>query len=313
MIRIGVVNIDVSHPLSFAEYLDKGNRARYVAVYNDGFREDDEVNAFIKKFNMEKRCKTVEELAELVDIGFIQGCNWDKHLEYAMPFIVRKKPVFIDKPIAGSIADCRKLEGLVAGGAVILGSSSARYAEEIVDFISMDEEDRGKIMNIFGTSGVDEFNYGIHIVEVIGGLAGTSAVSCRFVGSSECNGKICETFFVRFVNGSTAIYNIYQGTWQPFELVIMTTKTTYQFRIDSSKIYKALLDRICDYMETGKSNLAPMDKLTESVKIMLAGRISRANGGMEMKLTEIPEGDSGYDGYEFEKKYAAAAKKIYIT
>ena len=38
MIRIGAVNIDTSHPLAFSEYLLKGNRARYVAVYNDGFR-----------------------------------------------------------------------------------------------------------------------------------------------------------------------------------------------------------------------------------------------------------------------------------
>ena len=48
MIRIGVVNIDVSHPKAFSEYLKKGNRARYVAVYNEGFRGDDEVEGFIK-------------------------------------------------------------------------------------------------------------------------------------------------------------------------------------------------------------------------------------------------------------------------
>src|SRR5665647_3007628 len=110
MIRIGVINIDVSHPKAFSEYLKKDNRARYVAVYNDGFRGDDEVEAFIKNYNLEKRCSNVEELADCVDIGFIQGCNWDKHLEYAMPFIERKKPVFIDKPVVGSMVDCNRLE-----------------------------------------------------------------------------------------------------------------------------------------------------------------------------------------------------------
>ena len=120
MIRIGVVNIDVSHPKAFSEYLKKGNRARYVAVYNDGFRGDDEVEGFIKNYKLDKHCKTVEELAEMVDIGFIQGCNWNKHLNYVQPFIDRKKPVFIDKPIVGSLADCKKLEELASKGAVIL-------------------------------------------------------------------------------------------------------------------------------------------------------------------------------------------------
>ena len=62
--------------------IDSG-RGRYVAIYNDGFRGDDEVEGFMRKYALEKRCDTVQELAEMVDIGFIQGCNWDKHLFYA--------------------------------------------------------------------------------------------------------------------------------------------------------------------------------------------------------------------------------------
>ena len=47
MLRIGTVNIDTSHAPSFAEILLKGDRARYTAIYNDGFRTDEEVEAFI--------------------------------------------------------------------------------------------------------------------------------------------------------------------------------------------------------------------------------------------------------------------------
>lgn len=312
MVRIGGVNIDVSHPKSFSEYLIKGNRARYVAVYNDGFRGDDEVQGFIKKYGLEKRCNSIEELAGMVDIGFIQGCNWDKHLNYVQPFIKLGKPVFIDKPIVGSLADCKRIERLAAEGAVILGSSSVRYAEEIAGFIAKSEEERGEILNIFGTAGVDEFNYAIHIVEAIGGLAGTGAVSCRFVGRSAIKDKVCETFHVKYKNGMSAVYNTFQGSWQPFEVVIMTTKTTYQFRIDTSKIYGALLDRICDYMESGINKLASMEELTESIKIMLAGRISREKDGLEIKLADIPDEDPGYDGDLFEKEYASKATRIYL-
>jgi predicted dehydrogenase len=298
--------------LAFSKYLHSGNRARYAAVYNDGFRGDDEVSSFIAKQGLEKRCRNIEELAEMVDIGFVQSCNWNNHIKQAMPFIKKGKPVFIDKPIVGSLADCRKLEELAGKSAVILGSSSVRYAQEVASFVALPEAERGRIVSIFGTAGVDEFNYGVHIVEAIGGLAGTGAVSCKFAGGNTLDGKICETFLARFDNGVTAVYNTFQGAWQPFEVVIMTTKTTYQFRIDTSKIYAALLDRICDYMETGKNDLAPVKTLTESIKIMLAGRISRAQEGREIKLADIPADDPGYDGDAFERAYAAAAKKIYL-
>ena len=312
MIRIGGVNIDVSHPLAFSEYLKQDNRARYVAVYNDGFRGDDEVEGFIKNFHLEKRCNSIEELADMVDIGFVQSCNWDNHIKQAMPFIERGKPVFIDKPMVGSLADCLKLEKLVEDGAIIIGSSSVRYCNEIVDFNSQPEEERGKIMNVYGTAGVDEFNYAVHIVEAIGGIVGTGAESCKFVGATELDGKTSETFSIRFENGIIANYTTFQGTWQPCEVVIMTTTQTHQFRVDTSKIYLALLSQICDFMETGKSDLASIKTLTESIKIMLAGRISRENGGNEVALADIPDNDPGYDGDKFEKEYAAAASVMYL-
>jgi predicted dehydrogenase len=313
MIRIGAVNLDISHPKAFSQVLAQENRARYVAVYNDGFRGDDEVEAFIKTFGLEKRCESLEELADCVDVGFVQGCNWDKHLEQAQVFIKAGKPVYIDKPIVGNLADCHKLEALAAEGAVILGSSSVRYCEEIADFLARPEEERGRIMHVHGTAGVDEFNYASHVVEAIFGLVGAAADSTQFVGRSTCEDKVCETFFIRFENGVTATYNTFHGTWQPFEMVIMTTKGTYQFRIDCGKIYKSLLDRICDFMETGESQLASIPEITNSIKAMLAGRISRENGGQTVKLAEIPADDPGFDGAEFEKGYAAAAGKIYLN
>jgi hypothetical protein len=312
MIRIGVVNIDTSHPLSFAKYLHQGQRARYAAIYNDSFRGDDQVNAFMQKFGLEARCQSVEELADRVDIGFIQDCDWDKHLPHARPFLERGKPVFLDKPLVGTLADCRELERLVAQGAVVLGSSSLRYAQEIADFLAQPESERGAILHVFGTVGVDEFNYGCHIVEALGAVLGTGVLSNTFVGASEVDGKRSETFFVRFANGRTATYNTCHGTWQPFDLVITTTKTTYSFRAGTGAIYNGMLDRICDTLETGQNHLAPIEALTESVKVLLAGRLSRERGGGAVSLTDIPEDDPGFDGAEFARGYAAASSPIYL-
>ena len=312
MIRVGVVNIDTSHPMAFGQKMIDDGRARYVAIYNDGFRGDDEVQGFMQKYELEKHCQSVEELAGMVDIGFIQGCNWDTHLNYVDPFIKLGKPVFIDKPIVGSMPDLKKLQELTAAGAVILGSSSARYAQEIVDFLEIPVEERGEIVSIFGSCGVDEFNYGVHIVEIIGGLMGTGAKDCRFAGKATVGGKLCETYLATYENGVSATYSLFTGTWQPFTVTIQTTKKTYTFTVDTSKIYMAMLKRIFDYMETGKSTLATMDELSETIKIMLAGKISRENDGKVVAMADIPEDYEGYDGALFEKGYAAAAAKMYL-
>lgn len=312
MIRIGAVNIDTSHPLGFAEVMERSDRARYVGVYNDSFRNDAEVEGFIRRFGLEKRCESLEELAGMCDIGFIQGCDWDDHIRCAMPFLERGKPVFLDKPMVGNLRDLKKLEELVANGAVILGSSSARYAYEVQDFLSIPEEERGKIVSVFGTSGVDEFNYGVHIAELIGGLLGTGAREVRYLGKGEADGKYSESCYVQF-DGASAIFNTFTGTWQPFVITIMTTKTTYQFKVDSGKLYAALIEQICNYMEGKPHILANMGTLAESIRIMLAAAQSRAEGGRTVKLSELTEDGACYDGRAFREGYGAAAGPMYAT
>lgn len=311
MIRIGAVNIDTSHPLGFGEVLEKENRARYVGVYNDSFRPDSEVEGFISRFGLEKRCDSLEELASMCDIGFIHGCDWDDHLRCALPFIEQGKPVFIDKPLVGNLADCRRVEELVRNGAVILGASSARYAYEVQQFLAIDPAERGEIVNVFGTAGVDEFNYGIHIAETIGGLMGPGAQSVRWAGRGDAGGKYCESYFIRYKDGRSAMFNTFTGTWQPFVITIMTTKTTYQFRMDSNRLYEALIHEICDFMEGKPNRMADISTLTESVKVMLAATASRAQGGKTVALADLTDDMPSYDGRVFWEGYGAAAGKLY--
>lgn len=311
MIRIGAVNIDTSHPLGFGEVMEKAERARYVGVYNDSFRPDSEVEGFITRFGLEKRCDTLEELAEMCDIGFIHGCDWDDHLRCAMPFLQQGKPVFIDKPVVGNLADCRRVEELVAQGAVILGASSARYAYEVQEFLTIPVEERGEVVTVFGTAGVDEFNYGIHIVEAIAGILGQGAQSVQYMGQGKAQSSYSESYYIQYENGKSAIFNTFTGAWQPFVLTIMTTKSTYHFRMDSSRLYEALVGEICDYMEGKPSRLASPDALLESVKVMLAATASRSQSGACVSLSALTDEMPCYDGHRFWQEYGAAAGTLY--
>lgn len=313
MIRIGAVNIDTSHPLGFGEVMEKDGRARYVGVYDDSFRPGDEVEGFMKRFGLEKRCASLEELADICDIGFIHGCDWDDHLRCAMPFIAKNKPVFMDKPLVGSLRDCRKVEQLAGDGAVLLGASSARYAYEIQEFLAIPLPERGEVVQVHGTAGVDEFNYGIHIAEAIGGIVGDGAQSVRYLGRAQRGAQppYAESYYVRYQSGQSAVFNTFTGVWQPFVITIMTTKSTYHFQLDSSRLYEALVHEICNFMEGKKNLLAKPGSLLDSIKIMLAAAASREQNGRSVALDEI-EDKTYYDGKRFWDQYAATAGKLYV-
>ncbi|MCK5119034.1 MAG: Gfo/Idh/MocA family oxidoreductase [Candidatus Latescibacteria bacterium] len=310
MIRIGCVNIDISHPGTFAKKMEVMQRGKYVALYNDGFRTDEEVDAFIAEYRLEKRCRTIEELVEMVDIGFVHDCNWDKHLQHAMPFIKAGKPVFMDKPICGNLRDCHELERLVNEGAKILGSSSVRYADEFEEIKKALSDNNEEIISVYGTAGVDEFNYGVHIMEGIQGLLGTGAYSVKYIGTAAKAEAPVEQYYVTWKNGIKVIYQLQTGVWQPFDVVVTTNKARgiHSFRVDTTQIYDAVLKRIFDYMEKGVE-MASIGDLTETIKIYLAGKASREHGGKEIKLDDLRLDDKGYDGYAFEEQYALAARR----
>ena len=147
MIKIGGVSLDVSHPMGFAEELEKYCMdMKYEYICPKTFRGEDEADWFVKRFHLKGKVDTIEEMVDKVDVGFVQSCNWDKHLEQAMPFIKAGKPVFIDKPVIGNVKDAETLRELVKNGAYVIGSSSARHADEIQAFLDKQKDNtRGKV------------------------------------------------------------------------------------------------------------------------------------------------------------------------
>lgn len=130
----------------------------------------------------------------------------------------------------------------------------------------------------------------------------------KFISSTEINDNLVEQYFVRWKKGESVIYQTQTPQWQPFDVVITTTKNIHHFRVDTTKIYKAMLDRICDFMEKGRL-MAKITDLTETIKIYLAGKKSKENKGEEVKLIDLKTDDLGFDGNVFEKEYAAKNKK----
>ncbi len=312
MVKVGCVTLDTSHPKSFAfRMTDEAMAMGYTHVWDKNWRKPEEVQWFANKYNLEI-CEDLEDMAKKVDIAFIQTTNWEKRIGYAEPFIAAGKPVFMDKPMVGSVKDVAKIRELVANGAKILGSSSIRYCEEVQNFLKEPVETRGEILAIFGTVGNNEFDYCVHIVEAFSALAGAKAVSGKFVGVSETkDGKSCQVNSIKFENGIIATYYSAIGRWSPSHITVMTTKQTRSFAIDTLRVYQPMLREICKEMSVGESKLADVEQILNCTEVMLCCKKSRDElNGAEVTIDMLGENDK-FDGYAHEAEYAAAAGILY--
>ena len=313
MLKLGAITIDTSHPMAFAEFAATGDRARYTAIYNDGFRGDDEVEAFAMHHGL-TICKTLDELADLVDIGLVHSCNWDKHMRYIDAFAKRGKPVFIDKPLVGNLEDCKKMQALVDSGVKILGTSALRYCYEVDRIRSKAAEVGANILHINVTVGVDEFNYAIHAYEFVCALLNDHPVSCRYIGTSTSGKLPCDNYFLRFENGATAIISGITGKYTGFHTAVLADNAAADtcFSVDTSKLYEAMLNEVFNELEGKENKLAPMAELLIPIKAALACKASKLAGGKEMTLADTDIAGVSFDGYEFEAAYGGNATKSYL-
>ncbi len=312
MLKFGAVTIDVSHPKTFSTALAQEERARYTAVFNDGFRGDDEVQAFAELYNVNV-CSSLEELADQVDLGIVHACNWDKHLGYLAPFIDRNKPVYIDKPLVGNLADGRKLLELSKAGAKIIGTSALRYSSEIHTAKAEIAANDAKIMHVNVAVGNDDFNYGIHALETLCAIIDEKPVSVKCVGTAEKDGVSTYTYFFTFEGGVTATFQNSTKKASAISILIIPNKGgNVAFTPDTKTFYACMMNQICNYMEGKENILASVEEMLIPITLALACKLSRMTGGEEIRLDDPRLEDVSFDGYEFERGYAATAAKLFV-
>ncbi|MEX2174404.1 MAG: Gfo/Idh/MocA family oxidoreductase [Pirellulaceae bacterium] len=117
-IKVGIIGLDTSHAIAFTKELNNPDakpdvaHCRVVAVYPKGSPDIEsstkrvpEYIETIKKLDVEI-VDSIDELLKRVDCVLLETNDGRPHLEQAIPVFKAGKPVFIDKPLAGSLADC---------------------------------------------------------------------------------------------------------------------------------------------------------------------------------------------------------------
>jgi predicted dehydrogenase len=195
-LRAGIIGLDTSHVVAFTKVLNdpkaKGDLAgiRVVAAYPGGSPDlpasRDRVEGYTRQLRDQfgvEIVNSIESLLDRVDVVLLESVDGRKHLEQAEPVLKAHKPVFIDKPVAGTLADALRIFQLAEKyGTPCFSSSSLRYSPNIQGLKT--DPKVGEILGCaaYGPCSLEEhhpdlFWYGVHGVESLFTVMGTGCVS----------------------------------------------------------------------------------------------------------------------------------------
>ncbi|MBX7167897.1 MAG: Gfo/Idh/MocA family oxidoreductase [Pirellulales bacterium] len=194
-LRAGIIGCDTSHVVAFASLLNRpdatGDLAdlKIVAAFPGGSPDIPESSGRVAGFVEKLRELNVEivdsipAMLERVDCVLLESVDGRPHLEQLKPVLAARKPVFIDKPVAGTLADAVTIYRLAKeAGVPCFSSSSLRFSPGI---LGMRNDPRvGKVLGCeaYGPCALeshhpDLFWYGIHATEVLFTIMGTGCQS----------------------------------------------------------------------------------------------------------------------------------------
>ena len=290
-LRIGMVGLDTSHVTAFTRVLnDKTDKnhitgARMVAAVKDSSPDVESSYTRVEKYTAEligkwgvKLYPTVDELCRHVDAVMIENVDGRPHLKHAIDVIKAGKPLYIDKPLAGTLEDCVKIYQLAKEYNIpVFSSSSLRFAKNT---LAARAGDYGKVLRCETFSPAhlephhpDLFWYGIHGVESLFTVMGPGCVSVQR-GTTK-DGKIEVT-----------------GTWKDGRIGIFREGKGYggtakcetgEHPVGNYDGYAPLVAAVVKFFKSGKSPVTSRETL-EIYAFMQAADESKAANGKEVPL-----------------------------
>jgi hypothetical protein len=296
-LRAGIIGLDTSHVLAFTATLNKAPKkpedaakvagVKMVAAYPQGSKDIEsstkrvpEYTAKVKEMGVEI-VDSVEELVKRVDVVFLESNDGRVHLEQVKPVLAAGKPVFIDKPIAGSLPDViRILDAAKKANVPLFCSSSLRFGKSTQ---AVRNGSIGKVKSAETSSPaslekthVDLYWYGVHGCESLFTVMGTGCKSVK--RGTTPDGKIMVTG--TWEDGRTGIYREDKGYGGK------AVGETGEAAIGSYDGYDVLLFEIVNMFRTGKVPVSAEETI-ELYAFMEAADESKRRNGAEVTIKEV--------------------------
>jgi hypothetical protein len=293
-LRIGIIGTDTSHVPAFTEILNdpaaKGHVAggKVVAAFKGGSPDVTESATRVDRYAKELEEKfgvkfydSIEELCRNVDAVMIESVDGRPHLAQVKPVLKAGKPVFIDKPMAGSLRDGLEIFRLAKEAKVpVFSASSLRYglSTQAVRNGSIGKVTYAETYSPFHLEPhhPDLFWYGIHGVESLFTVLGPGCESVQ-------RGKTAD--------GSIEV----TGTWSGGRKGVYREQKGYgglakgekgESPVGTYDGYQPLVVAIMKFFETRIPPVQPEETI-EILAFMEAADESKAKDGAAVTLKEV--------------------------
>lgn len=174
MLKIGIVGSDNSHAIAYSKLANvtkiAGDKCRVIGLWG---QEENRTQEVAQEGQIDTIVNNPEDLVDLVDAAIIVDRHGGLHAKHAIPFLEKGMPVYVDKPFAISLSDCRKmLEVAEQSGSLISSFSPLRVAPATIAL----KESISKIGDIrvahfagpcdFESQYAGPFFYATHVAEI---------------------------------------------------------------------------------------------------------------------------------------------------
>jgi GFO/IDH/MocA oxidoreductase family protein len=294
-LRLGIIGADTSHAGAFTKILndptspDHVAGARVVAAYKGGSADIEASRSRVDKFTAELRdtwkvkiVDSIEELCSQVDAVLLTSNDGRVHLAQARIVIAAHKRLFIDKPLASTLADAREIARLAKEAGVPWFSSSSMRFGGVASLRSVDLE--GAMT--WGPGPLEEHHqldlswYAIHPIEMLYTLMGQGCEEVTRISTADA-----DVMVGRWSGGRIGTVRALRP-YGDYGAVVFRKNPKGQAGEVSRKLdggYAPLVQEIVRFFETGKPPVSNEETL-EIIAFMDAAQRSKDAGGRPMAL-----------------------------
>ncbi len=293
-LKLGVIGLDTSHCTAFTELINDASHkdhvpgAKVIAAFRGGSPDIPSSIGRVEEYTAVLRDKygvkihdSIEEVCREVDAVMIESVDGRPHLAQARIVIAAGKPLYIDKPLGGTLKDALEIISLAEkAGVPLFTSSSLRFAKATQ---AVSGGSIGKVLSAVTTSPAhleathpDLYWYGVHGCESLFTIMGTGCESVE--RRTTADGKI--EVVGQWKGGRQGVFresNTYGGT---------AVGEKGEAPIGAFDGYAPLVVEIVKFFQIKKS---PVDiaETKELFAFMEAADESKRQGGKSVLLKEV--------------------------
>lgn len=275
LMRIGIIGFDTSHAVEFTKRINHIGISEDHWVYGakvtvgcpcgpSSFASEDIIaqrTQVLREFGVEI-VDSPEEVIGKVDAIMIELQEGDLHLKIVEPFLEAGIPSFIDKPLACSVADAKKIFELAhLYNTPVFSSSSLRYALEVQELKS--REDLGKVLGaetyspaILNPKNPGLFNYGIHGIEMLYTIMGNGCKSVRCIHKEGW-----DVVIGTWHDDRIGIFRGIRKGPHVYGFTAFCERDVVSSSINTQYIYRELLKRVIEMFKTRKMPVTPEETI----------------------------------------------------